>query len=206
MRRTKEEAEITKQNLLAAGLEVFSRKGYKATRVEDIAKQANVTTGAIYHHFGGKSALYIALVEKSSAKANHLAQQIVGEGGTPATILRLLLVRLFEFVEEDNEYRAVIELSLNKTEFSPELSIITEQTLAGRRQLTQFFSNLIKEGIAVGEFHPELSLEDASLSLVGFLNGMGLIWVQDPEHFSIKERAESLVDSFLSGILVEGSE
>jgi TetR/AcrR family acrAB operon transcriptional repressor len=205
MRRTKEEAEITKQNLLAAGLEVFSRKGYKASRVEDIARQANVTTGAIYHHFGGKSALYIALVEESSAKANQLAQQIVEEGGTPATILRRLLVRLFEFIEEDNEYRAVVELSLNTTEFSPELSVITEQTLEGRRLLAQFFSNLIKEGITAGEFHPALSSEDAALSLVGFMNGMGLIWVQDPEHFSIKERAENLVDSFLSGILVNGS-
>jgi TetR/AcrR family acrAB operon transcriptional repressor len=203
MRRTKEEAEITKQNLLAAGLEVFSRKGYKATRVEDIARQANVTTGAIYHHFGGKSALYIALVEKSSTKSNRLAQQIVEEGGTPATILRRLLVHLFEFAEEDQEYRAVIELFLNKTELSPELSIITEQARKGRRQLAQFFSNLIRKGIEAGEFRPDVSSEDAALTLVGFMNGMGLIWVQDPEHFSIKERAENLVDSFLSGILIE---
>jgi TetR/AcrR family acrAB operon transcriptional repressor len=205
MRRTKEDAEITKQNLLAAGLEVFSRKGYKATRVEDIARQANVTTGAIYHHFGGKSALYIALVEKSSTKSNRLAQQIVEEGGTPATILNRLLVRMFEFAEEDQEYRAVIELFLNKTEFSPELSTITEQTLDGRRQLAQFFSNLIEEGIEAGEFRPDVSSEDAALTLVGFMNGMGLIWVQDPGHFSIKERAENLVDSFLSGILIEAS-
>jgi TetR/AcrR family acrAB operon transcriptional repressor len=205
MRRTKEEAEITKQNLLAAGLEVFSRKGYRATRVEDIARQANVTTGAIYHHFGGKSALYIALVEKSSAKANKLAQQIIEEGGTPATILRRLLVRMFEFAEEDQEYQAVIELFLNKTEFSPELSSITKETLEGRRNLTKFFSNLIREGIQAGEFRPDISQEDAALSLVGFMNGMGLIWVQDPKHFSIKERAGNLVDSFLSGILVEAA-
>lgn len=205
MRRTKEEAEITKQNILTASLEVFSRKGYMATRVEEIAKQANVTTGAIYHHFGGKSALYIALIEMSSARSNQLAQQIVEEGGTPLTVLRRLLVRLFEFAEEDKEYRAVLELFLNKTEFSPEIAIITEQTLEGRRQLAKFFSNLIKEGIKAGEFHPDASPEDAALTLVGFLNGMGLIWVQDPEHFSIKERAENLVDSFLSGILIEGS-
>jgi TetR/AcrR family acrAB operon transcriptional repressor len=205
MRRTKEEAEITKQNILAAGLEVFSRKGYKATRVEDIARQANVTTGAIYHHFGGKSALYIALIEKSSGRSNQLAQQIVEEGGTPATVLRRLLVRLFEFAEEDEEYRAVIELFLNKTEFSPEIAIVAEQTLKGRRQLAKFYLNLIKEGIEAGEFRPEASPEDAALTLVGFMNGMGLIWVQDPELFSIKERAENLVDSFLSGILIEGS-
>jgi TetR/AcrR family acrAB operon transcriptional repressor len=201
MRRTKEEAEITKQNLLAAALEVFSQKGYTATRVEDIAKRANVTTGAIYHHFGGKSALYIALIETSSAKANWLAQQIIEEGGTPAAILRRLLVRLFQFAEEDREYRAAVELSLSTTRTVPELASINEQILESRRQLAQFFSSLIAEGIVVGEFVPTLPPDDTALALVGFMNGMGLIWLQDHEHFAISERAESLVDVFLSGII-----
>ena len=204
MRRTKEDAEVTKRNLLDAGLIVFSQKGYAATRVEDIARQANVTTGAIYHHFEGKSDLYSALVDLNSAKANQLAEQILQEGGTPATILRHLLVRLFQFAEEDEEYRAVVELSINMTGFVPELDEITEQILEGRRQLAQFLSNLIREGIKAGEFRHDVSPEDAALALVGFMNGMGLIWVQDPEHFSIKERAENLVDSFLSGILIDG--
>ena len=204
MRRTKEDAEVTKRNLLDAGLIVFSQKGYAATRVEDIAKQANVTTGAIYHHFEGKSDLYSALVDLNSAKANQLAEQILQEGGTPATILRHLLVRLFQFAEEDEEYRAVVELSINMTGFVPELDEITEQILEARRQLAQFLSNLIREGIKAGEFRHDVSPEDAALALVGFMNGMGLIWVQDPEHFSIKERAENLVDSFLSGILIDG--
>ena len=98
MRRTKEEAEVTKQNILKTGLEAFSRKGYTATRVEDIAQQADVTTGAIYHHFGGKSDLYLALVKQGDAKTNLLAQQIIEEGGTPATIIRQLLVRLLQFL------------------------------------------------------------------------------------------------------------
>jgi len=204
MRRTKEEAEITKRNLLAAALEVFSRKGYTATRVEDIAMQANVTTGAIYHHFGGKSELYIALIEDSSAKANQLAQQVVEEGGTPATILRRLLVRLFEFAEEDKEYRAVLELFLNMTEISPEVALINQQILESRRLLAQFFSTLIQDGIVEGEFHSRVSPEIVALTLVGFMNGMGLIWLQDSEFFSIKTQAEDLVDSFLSGIVTGG--
>ena len=53
MRRTQEEAEKTKSDLLAAGLKVFSKKGYQATRLNDIATAAKVTRGAIYHHFGG---------------------------------------------------------------------------------------------------------------------------------------------------------
>jgi len=200
MRRTKDEAEITKQNILEAGLEVFSRKGYAATRVEDIAKQANVTTGAIYHHFGGKSDLYIALVKKSDARANQLAQQIVEEGGTPATRLRHLRVGLFQILEDDREYRAVIELFMNKTEAVPELAAMREKSLAGRRQLARYFADLIKQGVEAGEFRSSLSPEDAALAVVGFMNGMALIWVQDQEHFSIKERAERFVDLFLAGM------
>lgn len=201
MRRTKEEAEITKQNILESGLEVFSRKGYAATRVEDIAEQANVTTGAIYHHFGGKSDLYIALVKKGDARANKLAQQIVEKGGTPATKLRRLLVRLFQFLEDDGEYRAVVELFLNRTEIAPDLTTIREQSLAGRRQLANYFAALIKQGVEAGEFRSSLSPQDAALALVGFMNGMALIWIQDQEHFSIKERAENLAELFLAGMI-----
>ena len=201
MRKTKEEAEITKRKLLTSALEVFSRKGYAATRLDDIAKQANVTTGAIYHHFGGKSQLYIELVEESSKGINRLASQIIEEGGKPASVLRRLLVRLFQYIEEDAEYRAVVELSLNKTGVAPELASIMEQTIKGRRMLGQFFAQLIKEGIQTGEFRADVSPDDAALTLVGFMNGMGLIWIQDPKHFSIKERAESLVDVFLAGIV-----
>jgi TetR/AcrR family acrAB operon transcriptional repressor len=200
MRRTKEEAETTKQNLLKAGLEVFSRKGYAATRVEDIARQADVTVGAMYHHFGGKSDLYIALVEKGDAKTNQLAQQVFTEGGTPATILKRLLVRLFQFLEEDSEYRAVVELFMNKTETVPELATISEQSLAGRRQLARHLTNLIQQGVEAGEFRSSFSAENAALALLGFMNGMALIWVQDQEHFSINERAENFVDLFLAGM------
>ena len=43
MRRTKEEAEQTRQKLLDAALTVFSQKGYTATRLEDVARMAGVT-------------------------------------------------------------------------------------------------------------------------------------------------------------------
>ena len=62
MRRTKEEAAQTRQDLLAAALTIFSQKGYEAARLEDIAEMAGVTRGAIYFHFGNKAGLFMALV------------------------------------------------------------------------------------------------------------------------------------------------
>jgi len=199
MRRTKEDAEITKRNLLDAGLAVFSKKGYTATRVEDIAREADVTTGAIYHHFGGKADLYIALVEVNSAKANQVLEQIIQEGGSPAALLRRLLVRIFEFGEEDEQYRAVVKLSTTM-ESRPELADLTRQILESRRTLAAYFENLIRKGVEAGEFRPDVSPQDAALALVGFMNGVGLIWVQDPGFFSIKQRAEGLIDTFILGL------
>lgn len=80
MRRTKEEAAQTRQDLLAAALTVFSRKGYEAARLEDIAEIAGVTRGAIYFHFDNKAGLFMALVEDASALGGQAIDQAVKQG------------------------------------------------------------------------------------------------------------------------------
>ena len=68
MKRTKEEAAITRATVLKAALTVFSKKGYAAARLDDVAKTAKVTRGAIYWHFKGKADLYNTLIEEMSAR------------------------------------------------------------------------------------------------------------------------------------------
>ncbi len=48
MRRTKEEAAITREHLLEAALLCFRTKGYASTTLDDIARQAGATRGAIH--------------------------------------------------------------------------------------------------------------------------------------------------------------
>lgn len=48
----------SKDTLIKVALEEFSAKGYKGVNITDLAKKANMTTGAVYHHFGSKSKLY----------------------------------------------------------------------------------------------------------------------------------------------------
>lgn len=200
MRRTREEALVTRQNLLTAALQVFSQNGYSATRLDDIAQAAEVTRGAIYHHFGGKEELYRALVTERSAGINQLAAEIVSEGGTPAEILRRLLVRLFEYLAENDEYRALLELAVNKVEVTEGLKSITRDTVEGRRQLAAGIQELLRQGIQAGEFRSDLPVEPAAWALVSFMNGVGLLWIQDARAFSLREDAEALVDVFMKGI------
>ncbi len=58
LRKTKEEAEKTKQALIDAGIDIFSRKLYSDVNLSEIAKMAGVTRGAVYWHFKNKAELF----------------------------------------------------------------------------------------------------------------------------------------------------
>src|SRR5512141_3188468 len=110
MKRTKEEAAVTRATVLKAALAVFSRKGYAATTLDDVAVAAKVTRGAIYWHFKSKADLYNTLTSELSARGANLVQQAVAEGGSFLEILRRIFIRQCALIEEDKEARAVMEL------------------------------------------------------------------------------------------------
>ena len=63
MRRTQEDAEKTRQMILDAGIRVFAEQGYHHTSMEDIARSANVTRGAVYWHYKNKEDFILAMAE-----------------------------------------------------------------------------------------------------------------------------------------------
>ncbi|AGM06658.1 TetR/AcrR family transcriptional regulator [Amycolatopsis keratiniphila] len=58
-----EQQRRTHEHLLAAGRQVFLRRGFLAATVEEIAADAGYTRGAVYKHFGGKEGLWLAIIE-----------------------------------------------------------------------------------------------------------------------------------------------
>ncbi len=58
-----EQVRQTRAALVAAGRRLFGRDGFAATSVEDLAREARVTTGALYHHFPTKTALFETVFE-----------------------------------------------------------------------------------------------------------------------------------------------
>ncbi len=58
------QGEETKAALLAAARALFGENGYAATSLDDVVARAGVTKGALYHHFGGKAELFLAVYEQ----------------------------------------------------------------------------------------------------------------------------------------------
>lgn len=202
VRRTKEEAAATRAQVLDAALRVFSRKGYSATRLEDVGAEAGVTRGAIYWHFKGKADLYTALLNERGAKLGALYEEALAPGSrrSPLASLERLLVRSIELLDEDPDYRAVMELNWFKTELLPELEAGFRQKVAGTRRLIDALAELIRAGIDAKEIHPSVDPYAAALASVSLLTGAMSVTLMDPGMIRSKATIKRVVHTFLRGL------
>ena len=83
MKRTKQEAEQTKNELLDVAFKEFLETGYNESRLEDIAAKAGVTRGALYWHFKNKDDLLDSLISQKDIESNKIADEIAGSDDEP---------------------------------------------------------------------------------------------------------------------------
>jgi AcrR family transcriptional regulator len=77
-RRTQaERTEATRGALMTAARTLFTEKGYDAVSAEEIVREAGVTRGALYHHFGGKAELLEAVYERLEAESTERVARVV---------------------------------------------------------------------------------------------------------------------------------
>jgi AcrR family transcriptional regulator len=78
-------AQATRASLLAAAREVFAEAGFAEANIADVVSRAGASVGSLYHHFGGKADLYLALFEDYQQRQEERAAAAVraarGEGG-----------------------------------------------------------------------------------------------------------------------------
>lgn len=200
MRRTKEEAALTRDAVLKAALPVFSAKGYAATTLEDVAQAAGVTRGAIYWHFKNKADLYATLLDGISAAAGAVAQDAIAEGGDPAEVLRRIFVRQLSAIETDRQLQGLVTLSLGRAEQLPELAARRKKQIrAGKATLSEL-TTFMEEGVRTGAFRSTLDPADAARAFLSLQNGTIQLWLVTQRGFSLSASAEGLADILLNGI------
>ncbi len=74
-----DKSEATKSRIIEVARLIFARDGFAAAALSEIVADASVTTGAVYHHFGGKKGLFIAVAE-------HLERRILDEVTASASV------------------------------------------------------------------------------------------------------------------------
>jgi TetR/AcrR family transcriptional regulator, acrAB operon repressor len=200
MRRTPEQAAATREQLLEAALRVFSKKGYAATTLEEISKEAGFTRGALYWHFQSKAELFAALIQERARPAARVFEEAFAEGASPLAALKRLLVRSVELLEEDEDYRRALELSWLKAEITDELAPAFRKKLEGISGVIARLSALISRGVAEGEIRPSIDPDIAAWAAYALMGGLMTMHLMSPALLAPKPQAEEAIALFLDGL------
>jgi AcrR family transcriptional regulator len=122
--RTRLSTDARRSQLLALGLELFSKHSYDDVSVDEIAQQAGISKGLLYHYFGGKRAFYIACLREASRE---LIATTTPPPAPPNPSLALdLMGAYFDFVEARAD--AYITLLTGGVGTDPEVAQIIAET------------------------------------------------------------------------------
>src|SRR5262249_2602278 len=84
--RKVEQGQATRRDLIAIATRLFVEHGYQGTSIEAVLREADISRGALYHHFAGKEALFEAVLEQVEA---YIAEKLAAQGaGDPVERLR----------------------------------------------------------------------------------------------------------------------
>ncbi|HMV66224.1 MAG TPA: TetR/AcrR family transcriptional regulator [Myxococcota bacterium] len=92
---TPEPREARRRQILAAAARVFARHGFEATRIHDIAREAGVAYGLVYHYFGSKQDLLDTVIDGSWAAFADAVEGIAASDRAPRDRVRATLDYLF---------------------------------------------------------------------------------------------------------------
>ncbi len=142
-------AERTRSAILAAAEEQFSRHGYVATRLEDVAAAVGVKRAALFYHFADKQRLYDAVIESAFRPlAARLEEAFSLEGSPSLRIQRAVEVWVETIVERPTLARLILRHAAEAEAHA------TQGLFAGTERLLRMAWASFEQGRASGELKP----------------------------------------------------
>ncbi|MBQ23712.1 TetR family transcriptional regulator [Alcanivorax sp.] len=186
MRRTKEDAEKTRQQIIHSALSLFSQNGYTNTTLANIAAHAGFSRGPIYWHFKNKDELFEAVLRLSQDPLAELVETSRQASGSLLKAIDYFCDCWLRWLVTDAGYRQSFEIFLNKTELTNNL----DRTLKKERELTNnligVLSDLVSRGQQNGEIRKDYPAEKLGLMCYTQLMGTTQAWLFSPRLFDLE--------------------
>ena len=200
VRKTREEALATREQVLDAAERVFRARGVGHASLAEVADAAGVTRGAIYHHFASKAELFEAMLARAEMPLEAVAEASRLPVGDPLAKIRELTVNALLHLASSERVRHVFEVIYLRCEYTDELAEVEERHLQERAECLGFVTTLFKQAIANGQLSAELDPKFAAQILYAYISGVMRDWVQAPDGYDLRAAAPQLVDLFVAGL------
>jgi len=189
------------EEILQAALEVFTDRGFAATKLEDVARRAGVTKGTIYLYYENKEALFKALVRETIvpviAKGEALAHSFTGT----ARDLFEQLVREYFRLMGDTPLSGIPRLMIAEAGNFPELARFYYEEVVTRGH--RLMAGVLERGMKAGEFRRVDVAVATKLAMAPLMHAVvarKAFAACMPEGFDVAKYLDTHIDLYLHGI------
>ena len=190
-RQTKERAEQTRQRIVDAAEQVFYRRGVARASLEEIAREAGVTRGAVYWHFADKVEVFIAVENRAKQPYEQMRAALrssvpcAGSATEAMQALETSIVEAFERIQSDELARMRLTVMLLRCDYVDEMAPALERQAAATRsffsELQHYFNAVIPPPAPGSDWQPE----EAAQVLQVVVHGSFMRWLRSPDEFPI---------------------
>jgi TetR/AcrR family transcriptional regulator, acrAB operon repressor len=199
VRRTKEQSEQTRRQILAAARGVFARQGVTRTTLEQIAQAAGVTRGAIYWHFADKTELFYAMREQVSLPMIDRTgfAWFPADNADPIGSIERFVLDVLKMLETDGATRQTFQIMGFKCEYVGDLE--RELDLHNNRctELYTKLTQVYRRAERARQLRPGLRPGAAALATCSFLIGLVRLWLMDRNGKMVRSKARAVVKAHL---------
>ena len=206
-RRTKEDALATRNKLLDSAEHLFQSKGVSRTSLQDIARRAGATRGAVYWHFTDKADLFNAMIERVTLplEAAFFDEAALCPNLSSVDVDALLNIRRATIqalgrIVNDAQTRRVFEVATQKVEYVNELDTVRLRHLAIRQSFVSRFEQSIENA---AQRDSVLLPMPAALAARGFhalIDGLIQNWLLDQNAFDLLDVGQHAMNIYLKGL------
>jgi len=174
MRRTKEAAQRTRRRVLRAAREVFARQGVARTSLEQVARAAGVTRGAVYWHFRNKADLFYRMREEISLPLLDRIDLALAPAaaGDPLVGIESMLRALLDEVEGNRATRTVFSIVNFRCEYVDEFRRELRRQARRTARFVELLARGYRRAARTGVLRPGLAPETAALETCAFTIGL----------------------------------
>jgi TetR/AcrR family transcriptional regulator len=154
----------TRQKLLTAARREFARSGLAGARVDEIADRAGVNKQLVYHYFGDKDALYLAVLEWVYEEIRAKERELNLDGFPPEQAIRKLIESSFDHLAEHPDFIVL----LNDENRGGARHVRGSKKLeALHSPLVSLVSKILGEGVRSGAFRKGINPVHLYISIAG---------------------------------------
>lgn len=201
VRKTKEDAELTRQRIIDAARIVFLKRGVSRSTLEHIAAEAEVTRGAVYWHFKNKTDIFYALRDRAFLPLIDRMYDTLAihkDDIDPLTQIQNSLCDTINQLNENIEMRQIYEIMMIKCEYVDDFATVLQQILSNCSDITEkiqlAYERAKEQKLLTLTLTPHALAQDTHL----FFSGLLHMWVKDADGSRFRHQAIALIQAHIN--------